>query len=64
MVELFRTVSRLGMGEYGVEMLTKQQVDIAALVGSTLPLSQADRLPALLSERGGLKRKIVLDCSA
>ena len=50
--------------QYGVEMLTKQQVDIAALVGSTLPLSQADRLPALLSERGGLKRKIVLDCSA
>jgi threonine dehydrogenase-like Zn-dependent dehydrogenase len=50
--------------EYGLEMLTKQQVDIKPLVGSTLPLSQADRLPALLSEVGGLKRKIVLDCSA
>ena len=50
--------------QYGVEMLTKQQVDIAALVGSTLPLSQANRLPALLSECGDLKRKIVLDCSA
>jgi len=34
------------------------------MVDSTLPLSQADRLPALLSERGNLKRKIVLDCSA
>jgi threonine dehydrogenase-like Zn-dependent dehydrogenase len=48
---------------YGAEMLTKQQVYIQALVGSTLPLSQADRLPALLSEAGGLNRKIVLDCS-
>jgi hypothetical protein len=45
-------------------MLTKQQVYIQALVGSTLPLSQAGRLPALLSEAGGLNRKIVLDCSA
>ena len=35
-----------------------------ALMGSTLPLSQAKRLPSLLSEIGGLKRKIVLDCSA
>jgi threonine dehydrogenase-like Zn-dependent dehydrogenase len=50
--------------QYGLEMLTKRQVDIEPLVGSTLPLSQADRLPALLSERGGLKRKIVLDCSS
>jgi len=50
--------------EYGVELLTKQQVDIELLVGSTLPLSQADRLPALLSETGGLRKKIVLDCSA
>jgi threonine dehydrogenase-like Zn-dependent dehydrogenase len=50
--------------EYGVAMLTKQQIDTKALMGSTLPLSQADRLPALLSETGGLKRKIVLDCSA
>ena len=50
--------------EYGVEMLTKQQVDIKALVGSTLPLTQADRLPELLSEAGGLNRKIILDCSA
>jgi threonine dehydrogenase-like Zn-dependent dehydrogenase len=50
--------------EYGVEMLTKQQIDTKALFGSTLPLSQANRLPALLSETGGLKRKIVLDCSA
>ena len=50
--------------EYCVEMLTKQQIDIAARVGHILPLSQADRLPALLSEMGGLKRKIVLDCSA
>jgi threonine dehydrogenase-like Zn-dependent dehydrogenase len=49
--------------EYGAEKLTKQQVYIKALVGSTLPLSQADRLPALLSEAGGLNRKIVLDCS-
>jgi hypothetical protein len=45
-------------------MITKQQVDIEALMGSTLPLSQANRLPSLLSEIGGLKRKIVLDCSA
>ena len=49
--------------EYGVEMLTKQQIDTGSLMGSTMPLYQADRLPALLSEVGGLKRKIVLDCS-
>jgi threonine dehydrogenase-like Zn-dependent dehydrogenase len=49
--------------EYGVEMLTKQQIDTEALMGSTLPLSRADRLPALLSKIGDLKRKIVLDCS-
>jgi len=50
--------------EYGVERLTNQQIDTKALMDSPLPLSQANRLPALLSERGGLKRKIVLDCSA
>ena len=49
--------------EYGLEMITKQQVDINALMGSRLPLSQARRLPSLLSETGGVKRKIVLDCS-
>jgi len=50
--------------QYGIEMLTKQQVDIEPLVGRTLPLSQANRLPALLSETGSQKGKIVLDCSA
>ena len=49
--------------EYGLEMITKQQVDINALMGSRLPLSQARRLPSLLSETGGVKGKIVLDCS-
>jgi threonine dehydrogenase-like Zn-dependent dehydrogenase len=49
--------------EYGLEMITKQQVDIEALMGCTLPLSQAKRLPSLLSGIGGSKRKIVLDCS-
>lgn len=50
--------------EFGIEMITKRQVDIEALMGSTLPLSQANKLPALLSEHGAMKRKIVLDCSA
>jgi threonine dehydrogenase-like Zn-dependent dehydrogenase len=50
--------------EFGIEMITKQQVDIEALMGKALPLSQAKRLPSLLSEFGGMKRKIVLDCSA
>jgi threonine dehydrogenase-like Zn-dependent dehydrogenase len=50
--------------EYGLEMLTKRQVDIKPLVGATLPLSQAGGLPVLLSEIGGHKGKIVLDCSA
>jgi threonine dehydrogenase-like Zn-dependent dehydrogenase len=50
--------------EHGLEMLTKGQVDIEALMGPTLPLSQAGRLPALLSEPGDMKGKIVLDCSA
>jgi len=50
--------------EYGVEMLTQHRVDIEPLVGITLPLSQADRLPALLSGSRGSKGKIVLDCSA
>ena len=50
--------------EYGAGLITKQQIDAGMLVGDILPLSQADRLPALLSESGGLKRKIVLDCSA
>ena len=50
--------------EYGVELMARQQIETEALVGSILPLSQAERLPALLSEAGGVKRKIVLNCSA
>jgi threonine dehydrogenase-like Zn-dependent dehydrogenase len=48
--------------EYGAGLITKQQIDTGLLVGRILPLSQADRLPALLSETGGLRGKIVLDC--
>jgi threonine dehydrogenase-like Zn-dependent dehydrogenase len=49
---------------YGADLITKQRIDTGVLVGRALPLSQAARLPALLSETGGLKGKIVLDCSA
>jgi len=50
--------------KFGLEMITKQQVDIETLMGKVLPLSQAKMLPSLLSEFGGSKSKIVLDCSA
>ncbi|MGD8292381.1 MAG: alcohol dehydrogenase catalytic domain-containing protein [Desulfobacterales bacterium] len=50
--------------DYGIELLAKQQINIEGLIGSMLPLSQADRLPSLLSAMGDSKRKIVLDCSA
>jgi hypothetical protein len=50
--------------KFYVEMLTEQQVDMEALMGKALPLSQAKRLPSLLPEFGVSKSKIVLDCSA
>ena len=50
--------------KFGLKMITKQHVNIEALMDRTLPFTQAMRLPSILSEFRVSKRKIVLDCSA
>jgi threonine dehydrogenase-like Zn-dependent dehydrogenase len=49
---------------FGAEALATGRIQTDALIDRILPLSQAQRIPALLGMPGQLKGKLVLDCAA